>query len=193
VIGWDAVKTVIERLQQAPVTLQTALLLPPDGVPNAGGFYAWWTKLGALDQVPDHPHPTDETLTLLYVGISPANASSRQTLRGRLLGNHINGNTGSSTFRFVLASLLLSHLDLHPLRTGSKITLSKAENVLLRDWQFDNLRLTWCEREQPWTIEHDVIQSMEPPLNSAGNSAHPFYTTVKASRAAFRAAALTQD
>ena len=42
-------------------------------------------------------------------------------------------------------------------------------------------------RELP--IEHEVVQPMQPPLNAAGNSAHPFYLTVKASRAALRAAA----
>jgi hypothetical protein len=59
----------------------------------------------------------------------------------------------------------------------------------LREWQFTNLRLTWCERERPWEIEEAVIQAMQPSLNAAGNSSHPFFATVKASRAAFRAAA----
>jgi hypothetical protein len=184
------VTDVIERLEQAPVALQTAMLAPPDGVPNAGGFYAWWAKQGVLDALPERPHPLDRSLSLLYVGISPARASSGQKLRGRLLGNHINGNTGSSTFRFVLASLLMSSLDLHPYRTTTKVSLDEGDNSRLREWQFANLRLSWCERERPWEIEEAVIQAMQPPLNTAGNSSHPFFATVKANRAAFRAAAL---
>jgi len=172
-----------------PVTLQTSLLAPPKGAPGAGGFYAWWVTRGALYGVPECLHPRDSNLSLLYVGISPARLSSTQTIRRRLLGNHINGNTSSSTFRFVLASLLLNSLDLHPFRTATKVNLNAADNQRLRNWQMDNLRLTWCERERPWEIEEQVIAAMQPPLNSAGNHAHPFFATVKASRAAFRAAA----
>src|SRR5438270_11576487 len=106
------VSGVIERLEREPVGVQIALLPPPIGIPNAGGFYAWWAKQGVIENMPERPHPNDQSLSLLYVGISPARASSGQALRGRLLGNHINGNTGSSTFRFVLASLLMSSLDL---------------------------------------------------------------------------------
>ena len=103
--------------------------------------------------------------------------------------NHIGGNTGSSTFRFALASLLLTTLRLHPRRRTKKFVLDGEENARLRGWQETNLKLTWCERPNPWEIEGDVIATMKPPLNAAGNSAHPFYPTLKASRAAFRAAA----
>lgn len=184
---------VTAQLEHAPVALEVAIMPAPQGTPNVGGFYAWWAERGALDQVPERLHPLCPALTLLYVGISPASVSSQQTLRGRVLGNHLNGNTSSSTFRFVLASLLLSKLELQPRRTAKKIVLSTADNARLREWQFASLRLTWCGREHPWEIEHDVILAMEPPLNAAGNSSHPFYSTVKASRAAFRAAALAQD
>lgn len=159
----------------------------------ADGFYAWWVKQGALTGVPGRPHPTEPELHLLYVGISPRDAASQQNLRARLLDNHIGGNTGSSTFRFVLASLLLSELDLHPRKKAKKVVLDREDNVRLREWQTENLRLTWCERHAPWEIEGQVIAEMKPPLNAAGNNAHPFYATVKGSRAAFRAAAIVPD
>ena len=38
-------------------------------------------------------------------------------------------------------------------------------------------------------FERGVIVLMEPPLNSAGNRAHPFYSRVSSARAAFRVAA----
>ena len=178
---------VIKRLKESPVSVEAAVLPPPQGLPSAGGFYAWWVKRGALADVPQNPHPADPSSLLLYVGISPARESSSQTVRGRVIGNHINGNTGSSTFQFVLASFLMSSLELHPRTKGTKIGLDDGDNQRLRDWQYDNLRLTWCERDQPWEVEHSVIEAMKPPLNSAGNSSHPFYATVKAKRAAFRA------
>jgi hypothetical protein len=70
-----------------------------------------------------------------------------------------------------------------------RIVLDPADNERLRDWQLRHLRLTWSERERPWEVEAGVIALMQPPLNSAGNSAHPFFERVKSARAAFRAAA----
>jgi hypothetical protein len=110
-------------------------------------------------------------------------------LRGRLLDNQIGGNTNSSTFRFALASLLYVELDLRPQRSSKKIVLSATDNARLRQWQVENLGLTWTERAAPWEIEGGVIREMAPPLNIAGNSQHPFHATIRASRAAFRAAA----
>ncbi|MHB8060465.1 MAG: GIY-YIG nuclease family protein [Gaiellaceae bacterium] len=185
---------VIKRLEASPVMLDLAIRLPNSGgVPVADGLYAWWVKQDALPGVPGRPHPTEPELRLLYVGISPRNASSKQNLRARLIGNHIGGNTGSSTFRFVLASFLLSELDLHPHKAKKKVVLDRGDNARLREWQAENLRLTWCERRAPWEIEAEVINEMKPPLNSAGNSTHPLYATVKASRAAFRDAAIAPN
>jgi hypothetical protein len=152
---------VVAQLEQAPVTPQSAIQPPPAGAPNSGGFYAWWAERDAIADVPERLHPLDPSLTLLYVGISPATASSQQALRGRLLGNHINRNTSSSSFRFSLASLLLAELNLQPRRAAKKVVLSTADNVRLREWQFARLRLTWCARERAWEIEYDVIQFMQ--------------------------------
>jgi len=57
----------------------------------------------------------DDELSLLYVGISPVREASRRTIRSRVIGNHLNGNVGSSTFRFILAALLIDALELRPL------------------------------------------------------------------------------
>lgn len=182
---------VVACLERAPIGLDVATTAAEDGgVPATDGFYAWWVRRGALSGVPERAHPTEPDLDLLYVGISPASASSTQNLRARLLDNHIGGNTGSSTFRFALASLLLSELNLRPRKTATKVVLDKDDNIRLRQWQSKNLRLTWCERPDPWEIEGEVIAAMKSPLNAAGNSAHPFYETIKSSRAAFRAAAI---
>jgi hypothetical protein len=153
------------------------------------GFYAWWVTRGAIAEAPHHAHPLDEELGLLYVGISPARPSSRGTIRSRVLGQHVRGNTSSSTFRFVLASLLREELALTPRRTASKVALDLDDNARLREWQLGHLSLTWCERERPWEVEAGVIALMRPPLNSAGNRDHPSHPRVGAARAAFRAAA----
>jgi hypothetical protein len=182
--------SVVERLEATPVTVLSATSSEAEGgVPAKPGLYAWWVQHGSLAGVPDRQHPSDPTLDLLYVGISPRDADSHQNLRLRLLGNHIGGNVGSSTFRYVLASLLVSTLGLHPRMGAKKVVLTKIEEDDLRRWQGVNLRLTWCTRPAPWEIEDEVIREMKPPLNAAGNSAHPYYPTLKQARAAFRRAA----
>jgi hypothetical protein len=49
--------------------------------------------------------------------------------------------------------------------------------------------MTWCVRERPWEVESQVTALMEPPLNSAGNSAHRFYARLSSARALSFAAA----
>jgi hypothetical protein len=183
---------VATALVVEPVPLETALE-PPDagGLPAKPGFYAWWAEESTIAGVPHHPHAASPRLGLLYVGISPTRPASSGNIRSRVIGQHIRGNTSSSTFRFVLASLLLEELDLRPHATTKKVVLDKGDNLRLREWQFDHLQLTWCERPRAWEIEGEVIALMQPPLNSAANQAHPFYAHVSSARAAFRNAART--
>jgi hypothetical protein len=74
-------------------------------------------------------------------------------IRSRVLGQHVHGNTSSSTFRFVLASLLREELALTPRTAASKVVLDREDNARLREWQLQHLSLTWCERERPWEVE----------------------------------------
>jgi hypothetical protein len=181
---------VARALAANPVSVTAARAQPlAGGAPASPGFYAWWAAEGAIAGAPHHPHPARAELGLLYVGISPARDSSAGTIRSRVVGQHVGGNTSSSTFRFVLAALLLEELALTPRGTGSKVVLDYDDNARLRDWQLEQLSLTWCERERPWEVESEVIARMQPPLNSAGNRDHPFHARVASARAAFRAAA----
>lgn len=183
-------KPCVGTLLRKTVDLSRASQLSVEGgIPNEPGFYAWWMSRGALPQVPGKPHPDEADLDLLYVGIAPVSAASTQTLRTRVLSNHCRGNTGSSTFRLSLASLLMDSLGLHPLRKEKKVVLSQDENKALSDWQQENLRVSWCVREEPWKVEGEVITALEPPVNLAGNGAHPFHATMRAARKRFRASA----
>jgi hypothetical protein len=178
-------RAVAHSLQVPPVAVPL-VLQQRELVPAARGFYGGWSHRGAIGGVPHVPHPLDDDLTLLYVGISPARETSRQTIRSRVIGNHLNGNVGSSTFRFILAALLVDALELRPFLRGTKVALEATDNARLSAWQRERLRLTWCARERPWEIEEEVIARLGPPLNSAGNAAHSFYPRVRATRAALR-------
>jgi hypothetical protein len=150
------------------------------------GFYCWWSRRGSIGGVPHLAHPRDGDLALLYVGISPGREGSRQTIRSRVVGNHLNGNVGSSTFRFVLAALLVDALTLRPVMRGTKVALDAPDNARLSQWQGEHLLLTWCPRERPWEIESEVIARLGPPLNSTANAGHAFYPRVRSARDEFR-------
>lgn len=178
--------SAVVRGLQGPVVAVPDLLQARELLPAVPGFYGWWSERGSIHGLPHTPHPLDDGMSLLYVGISPARETSQQTLRSRIVGNHINGNVGSSTFRFVLAALLLDALELHPRPRGRKVTLDMADNARLSAWQREHLGLTWCACPRPWVIESEVIAQLAPPLNSAGNASHPYYPAVRSARAEFR-------
>ena len=94
------VRALVVRPVDVRLVLQRAELVPAEP-----GFYGWWSRHGAIAGVPHLSNPVDDELSLLYIGISPARATSAQTVRSRVIGNHLNGNVGSSTFRFVLPAL----------------------------------------------------------------------------------------
>lgn len=182
---------VVKALYAVPVAPDVARRAPSEGgLPKRHGFYAWWLVPGSLPHVPRQPHPRDDVdLDLLYVGIAPNSATSKQTLRSRVLKNHLGGNTGSSTFRLSLAAILMDSENFQPRMTTTKYVLTRDDNHRLSDWQRSNLFLTWCERTEPWTVEGGVIATMQPPMNLADNSSHPFHRTMTAARRGFRDAA----
>lgn len=183
------VDAVVHELLSAPVRCGQATQPPSSGgVPAVAGLYAWWADAGAIDGIPIRPHPDIAGISLLYVGISPARLGSGQTLRGRIVGNHLHGNTGSSTFRLTLAAFLFDAQGWRPIARGPKTTLAPADNRALSNWQADRLAVSWSLHAEPWAVEQRVIERMQPPLNLAANAGADFYETVREARRRFRAA-----
>jgi hypothetical protein len=176
------VEAVVRQLIQVPVALATAA----QRLPSEAGFYAWWTKKDSIPGVPECPHPTEKDLHLFYVGIAPSRPTSSATIRSRVINNHIRGNTGSSTFRLTLASLLLESENYERVRATDRVLLTAQDNRRLTKWQEENLFLTWAEHPRPWEIEHEVIAALKPPLNLAGNQSHPFWRTLSDARKRFK-------
>jgi hypothetical protein len=172
---------MIRALEAAP-TPAALILAERDLLPARPGFYTWWGRPGAIPAVPFVAHPADPDLGLLYVGISPGRRGSQGTIRSRVRGNHLRGNISSSTYRLVLAAFLRDKLGLRPELRRGRYRLAADGEATLRAWQAANLALTWCERPDPWAVEHEVIARMRPPLNSSGNAAHPFAPAVRAAR-----------
>ena len=181
------VKEIVAVLSGSPL----APLEAKPQLPREPGFYAWWVRPGALPAVPETAHPAEDWC-LLYVGIAPGRQNSSATLRSRVGGQHIGGNTGSSTFRLSLASLLFEDMGWQPQRKKKKVTLSSEDNAALRNWQQEHAGLCWVTTDEPWagSTEGDVIAEMRPPLNLAENSAHPCHSNMSAARRSFRQAAV---
>ena len=185
---------VIADLERDLLTLAGAA--GADGVQEVSGFYAWWARDGALPAPAGRPHPIDGEWHAFYVGISPARPGTVQRLRGRVVGNHMRGNTGASTFRLALAALLREERGYEPrLKINSKgrhkYVLPREQNQDLAAWQAEQLRVTWAECEEPYRpgLEAAVIAHFQPALNTADNASHPFAAQLAAARGAFRKAA----
>lgn len=198
------VAEVIAELCAPPVSPDAARAKVADGgVPAKRGLYAWWTtEPEALPTVPiertraviSAGAATDadaERHWLLYVGIAPSRPYSKQTLRGRVCGNHLRGNISGSTFRLSLASLVWQQQGLALTHRGGRALLTPEANAALSDWQRRYLRVSWAEHTRPWDIEGQVIKAMAPPLNLADNRSHPFAWTLSEARQRLRSAALS--
>jgi hypothetical protein len=177
---------VVAGLQRTPLLSIAEMSAALDADRAAHGIYArWLVNIDALPDVPATPHPS-EPVGLLYVGIGPASASSKRTLRARLR-DHAK-DTGRSTLRRVLASLLYDQEGWRPHWTDRPL-LTNPDNDALTSWQSANLRVQWFRTPEPWRLEAAVIHAMRPPLNRTHNQAHPFYERAGAARKLFREAA----
>lgn len=169
-------------------------ILTPKLIPARPGVYAWWFR-EIPSGVPTEQCLVHDGLTLLYVGTAPkAPASdgkqSRATLRRRLL-QHMRGNASGSTLRLTLGCLLSKQLGIELCRVGNgeRLTFGKSGEQALCDWMEENAFVSWQVCEQPWIQEAELIRSVNLPLNLDQNRQHPFFSTLRACRAAARAKA----
>jgi hypothetical protein len=160
------------------------VLQHPCPVPAVSGVYGWFFR-----EVPPSVEGciTQNDSTLLYVGIAPHPPSktgkvSSSTLRSRIR-QHYRGNASGSTLRLTLGCLLAERLGIELCRTGAKNRLTfAAGEQSLSEWMSANAFVCWVEHPRPWEIEREIIVKLLPPLNLAGNRAHPFYASLSALR-----------
>jgi hypothetical protein len=158
--------------------------------PDTKGIYAWWFK-DISSIVPVNGTRGTADLNLLYVGIGPSTAKSKQSLRDRLK-SHISPNTTKSTLRRTLACLLSETLmlQLEVARTSRKKSSKavthhfglKANEQILSKWMDSHAKVSWVAHDRPWDVEQELIQILKPPLNIESNKLHPFYKALCDSR-----------
>ncbi len=161
---------------------RSQVLAQPDLIPPARGVYAWYFR-EPPPSVPVHGCHQREGLTLLYVGISPKNAQSRQNLRKRIT-YHYRGNAEGSTLRLTLGTLLASESD-YPLRrvgSGRRMTFTHLGEQWLDGWLERNAFVCWTEHPEPWHLEHELLAAHNLPLNIQGNRHNPCCATLSAIR-----------
>jgi len=150
----------------------------PTPVPGAPGLYGWYFReLPAGFDASDCVHRYG--CALLYVGIAPTRAlgnnglPSTSSLRSRIR-IHYAGNAESSTLRLTLGSLLAATLNLS--RDPARRSKSFGEGERrISNWMAENAYVTWVVHDKPWSIEEQVIASLNLPFNLAHNRGHAFW------------------
>jgi len=148
-----------------------AILSTPSLPPSVPGVYAWFFR-DIPGSVPVDGCVTKDSLTLLYIGISPdkiGKPNSRQHLRRRIT-THFQGNAEGSTLRRSLGVLLAGESG-YPLRrvgSGKRMTLTHSGEQWLDDWMTENAFVCWLEHQAPWEFEDELIGSLSLPLNIKG-------------------------
>ncbi|WP_237755023.1 GIY-YIG nuclease family protein [Nocardia nova] len=167
------------------------VLTKPSPVPAERGIYGWWfRRLPA--EIDVGGCKTQSGLTLLYTGIGPSKppangkASSRQTLRSRIR-THYTGNAAGSTLRLSLGCLLSDELgiELRLFGSGRRMHFGLGES-LLSQWMHENALVSWITDPTPWTVEDELIATLDVPLNLMGNARNGFHTSLTAVRSAAR-------
>jgi hypothetical protein len=168
------VRDLITQLRNPWALLSHAeISAQPSPVPAVGGTYGL--------HFTEAPHPSLNADELLYVGISPGSARSKETLRSRI-GYHFSGDAEGSTVRMTLGCLLGIPLRLRE-RTDTKTFGPEGEAALTR-WMVRHTRVCWHLGDEPWTTKPAAIAQASTPLNVRYNPDHPFHPVLSEIRAA---------
>lgn len=131
------------------------------------GLYSWWVDdRGAEDLSHGLGHPIDPGL--IYAGQAgatrwPSGKRSTNTLRGRLIGMHLGGRAGLSTFRKTLGSVLVEEW-------------GEFDEQRLTEWMDGHLKVTPLPVDDADTlgvVEEGVLAELDPPLNLRGMPSTP--------------------
>ena len=130
---------------------------------------------------------------LLYAGISPRRPpkpgdESKRNLRKRAQ-DHICKDAYGSTLRLTVGCLLTERLEIELRRVGSgtRETFTATGEAILSDWIARNMRMSFIEHDEPWTVESGIIGSLDLPLNIDHNAHNPQCKFVRDARARCKA------
>jgi hypothetical protein len=169
--------------RRAPVPV-SEVLAQPRQILREPGLYGWFFEPAALGLDAAGCHCRDGW-PLLYVGLAQGRADSQGHLRGRIIGNHLRGNAGSSTLRRSIGSILRSAIGLRlHLGTSRGSDSWGPGEAALTNWLASNARIVWCEGASPWLSERQLLAggALRLPLNIQGNAREPLRPWLQALR-----------
>lgn len=160
-----AIRVIAPRELTSLVDVRTA--------PRDKGIYTWWFDPGVLD-VPDAAYPAVQGRRLLYVGIAPrkpssAGAGSASRLRNRLT-THAAKDASRSTLRLTLGALLADELDLSLRINENRINWGPEGESKLTRWMEQHAAMSWLVDDEPWLLEHELINEVPLALNIDGRN-----------------------
>lgn len=146
------------------------------------GLYSWWTdRAGATDL--SAGLELELAPGRIYAGLTgatkwPSGKVGKMTLGDRIGRNHLRGTIRGSTFRRTLAALLRQRLGL---RLSAAGRLAAESEGLLSGWMRDHLAVAvyaFAERDALASLEHEVLATLDPPLNLDGMAPTPVRSRV---------------
>jgi hypothetical protein len=189
----EDVRAAVEALDVSPrIVSATAWPGELEGL-NEAGLYSWWVDAeGAAGLSEGLRLPVDTGR--IYAGQAgatkwPSGTPSTATLGSRIRSQHLGGNIYGSTFRLTLASCLASPLELQSV--GRK-RLERGREQRLTAWIKQHLSVAvhpYSTRDALESLEHRVLDWLDPPLNLRGMAPIPLRVRLHACRKALLAQA----
>lgn len=160
----DQADRLIARLSDASHAMPISDRLNDTGTDLASaGLYSWWAdSIGAKMLTTGLGHHVNPGL--IYVGQAGATSKngipSKTTLESRLRQNHLGSNSGSSTLRRSLGSIL-----------AQSLRAEAIDEAALTDWMNTHLQVITVAVADPrliGSLEQQVLDALNPPLNLQG-------------------------
>lgn len=174
---------VLKNLGRAAVRVPAATW--PANVANIDrpGIYAVWVNQEGAE---DLSKGIDLSLESgrIYVGQTGSQGKSPAFLRERILGRHLKGSVRTSTLRHTLAAILQRS----PGRSRSDEGILPPGESELSKWMRSHLEIAVSPIENPKilaTLEQQVIEMLDPPLNLRGMRRTPLRDRISGLRKVF--------
>jgi hypothetical protein len=180
------VLAALEALDASPLIVPAASWPSElEGLLEAG-LYSWWVDTSGASQLAEGLQvPVAEGR--IYAGQAgatrwPSGTPSTATLGSRIRSQHLGGNIYGSTLRLTLASCVAILLEL---RSVGRKRLATGGEERLTGWIQEHLRVAvhpYPNRDALESLEHRILERLDPPLNLRGMGPTPVRARLQAPR-----------
>ena len=186
-----------------PVFTQTTTHIFDLSIPNCinnirnqiqfeSGIYYWFADevLLRLLGIPNNNslysiNRNGKSFFLLYIGIGPRDANTtKQFIKDRITKCHLGEKITNSTLRLSLSSMINKQFYKRVSGSKNKIKfyLLNKDEKHLTNIMMSHMLVSVYRHTAPWTVEQNLIQTHQPPINITHNTNGWFYSTIKSIR-----------